>query len=1184
MSTSIDQLQLNINAQANRANDALDRLVGKLERLSSSLGSLNTANLTSLANGVNRLAGAMTNMKNVGTADFTRLSKNIEKLASLNAGMINQAAIAIHQFANSLYSLNTIKVPETVAQLSSLANGIAQLGYKSSTQAITNIPKLAVAIRQLMQALSGAPKVSQNLIDMTNALANLSRSGANVGSIAANASKGFNKFSISSNSAAKSSFNLASAIGKLYAQYWMLIRVFRWVREAINISSDLTEVQNVIDVTFGQAADKIEKFADTSIEKFGMSELTLKKVSSRFQAMGAAMEIDNGSISKANEFLNKQTRGYVGLSNSMADVSITLTKLTADMASLYNVEQDEVAEDLQAIFTGQTKPLRQYGIDLTEATLKEWALKNGLDANIKSMTQAQKAMLRYQYVLAHSGAAHGDFERTVNTWANQTRILKQNIQQLASVIGTTFINAFKPLVKVLNNAMAHIINFVKVVSNSLGKIFGWTYEEGNAGVSNDLDDAAGSAGDIADGMGDAEKAAKKLKSHLLGIDELNVYEPDTGSDDGNGSGSGGGSGSGVGTDGQWIKTESILKMYESELDTLYKLGDHIGQAITKALNGIDWEKTYESARNFGKGLADFLNGLISPELFGAVGKTIAGSLNSAIYSALSFARNFDFHEFGLSLAAGVNEFFTTFDFMSLAKTFDEWVDGLIEALGTFLSNVKWTDVISGIGDFLGALELDTVAVAILAFKLKGNVKKLLGSSLLNALVGGITLETITLALPQIVIPGTPAFDVIATQILDWISEGIEKILPEWAFDLLSNMGAGIILGIAAGAFAGPAGMIAGGIIGGILGAITSQWSQITDWWDKSVGAWWKNKVAPWFTKEKWSELFENIKKSLKLKWDETVGQWSDDISKWWNENVAPWFTEEKWISILEPIRTSFKRKWDEISKKWKEDLNLWWDESVKPWFTVEKWNGILDNIKKSFQTKWSETAKKWKEDLNLWWDESVKPWFTVEKWSKLLENIKSSFKGKWSETSVQWGDDIQNWWNTKVKPWFTVEKWTNILSNIPSAFRTAFKNAANAAIDVFNQLIRWINNKLTFSWDAHPMLNIEAGRIQLVNIPEIPKFATGGFPEDGLFMANSSELVGKFSNGRTAVANNAQIVEGIEGGVERAVTRVLAPYLADIAQNTKETANKDFAVNIGDKEIARANERGRRQMGYALIT
>ena len=98
----------------------------------------------------------------------------------------------------------------------------------------------------------------------------------------------------------------------------------------------------------------------------------------------------------------------------MSDVSLNLTKLTADMASFYDKDQADVAKDLQSVFTGMVVPLRKYGLDLTQATLKEWAMKNGMDADIKSMTQAEKAMLRYQYVLANTTAAQGDFARTAD--------------------------------------------------------------------------------------------------------------------------------------------------------------------------------------------------------------------------------------------------------------------------------------------------------------------------------------------------------------------------------------------------------------------------------------------------------------------------------------------------------------------------------------------------------------------------------------------------------------------------------------------------------------------------------------------------------------------------------------------------------------------------------------------------
>ena len=273
-----------------------------------------------------------------------------------------------------------------------MAKGIAQLGYKSSTKAIDNIPKLAVAMRQLMTELSKAPKVSQNLIDMTNALANLARTGASSGKATTSLSRSLNLFSKSSKSAKTSAFSLASAFGKMYATYWLLFRAFRKIKEAMDLSSQLTEIQNVVDVTFGKATGVLEKFAETSITQYGISELAAKKTASTYQAMGTAMGFSQGK---------------------MANMSVELTKLSADMASFYNVAQEDVAEDLNAVFTGMTRPLRQYGLDLTNATLKEWALKNGMDADIKSMSQAEKTMLRYQYVLANTGAAQGDFARTV---------------------------------------------------------------------------------------------------------------------------------------------------------------------------------------------------------------------------------------------------------------------------------------------------------------------------------------------------------------------------------------------------------------------------------------------------------------------------------------------------------------------------------------------------------------------------------------------------------------------------------------------------------------------------------------------------------------------------------------------------------------------------------------------------
>lgn len=755
MGTTVDSLDIQLQMQSQRAVTSIDTLISRLGTLNASLTKINGSGLTGVANGVNKLSNAMQGMKSVGTADFTRLANNITKIASLDSKSINRAASAIGQISKSLGSLKSASVSGTSKQVAELASSIAKLGYKSSTQAIENIPKLATAMRDLMSSLSKAPRVSQNLIDMTNALAKLARTGSSSGKAATSLSRSLDTYTKSTGKASSGTKGLASALGKMYATYWVLFRAFGKIGESITIASDLVEVQNVVDTVFGDMTAKVEQYADKSIEQFGMSELAFKQYASRFQAMGTAMGINSGIIGQANSFLNKATNGYVGLSDSMADVSLNLTQLTADMSSFYNVSQEDVARNLQAIFTGETEPLRKYGLDLTQATLAEWAMKQGLDADVQSMSQAEKTMLRYQYVLANTTAAQGDFARTANTWANQLRILQEQIKKWASVVGTGFIAAFKPFIQTLNNVMAKVIDFTENVLNALGHIFGWQFEISGGGITDDLadsmgdtavdtGDAAGSAGDLSDNLGDAAKNAKKLYSTVLGIDELNINNPDTGST-GSGSGGSGGTGgsgsggAGAGSAGTGLTTtmtrnDAILKAYESSIDNLYELGEYIGDTLTKTLNSINWDKVYQGARNFGKGLADFLNGLISPELFGAVGRTIAGALNTAIYAALSFGETFDFYDFGVSIATGINEFFRTFDFGALAQTLNVWVDGLIDTIAGFLKTISWADILKAAGTFLGTLELDTVGVIIGAFTLKNSVSTIAGmfSNLLSS--------------------------------------------------------------------------------------------------------------------------------------------------------------------------------------------------------------------------------------------------------------------------------------------------------------------------------------------------------------------------------------------------------------------------------------------------------------------
>lgn len=1239
MATDIDTLQIQINAQAQKANTAIDTLVRKLDRLTTSLSKIDSSKLNSLSSGIDQLATSVTQMNGVKSDNLVNVTKTLNKIAKIDYSKLNAAGSGLSTLSQGMATIgglgnlsnvtpavnaiknlartdlsgfDTGKMQTIASTLSSFANQLgtstkidasvtkiisAMARLANSGQSIGNVsayfPVLGQHVTSLVQSLSGAgaidigvakvvdgiarlasagnkvgitvanlqslgdgvvnlvnrlnalPKVNSNIANLILGLGNIASSGTRAGSVVGGLSTRLNAFSNSASTSTKKAFSLASAIGKVYASYWMSFRAFRLIGKAINISSDLTEVQNVVDVTFGDMAYKVEEFAKNSIEQFGMSELALKQYSSRFQSMGTNMGVNNSALQKASEFLSKQTNGYVELSDSMSDVSLTLTKLTADMASFYNVEQKDVAEDLASIFTGQTRPLRTYGLDLTEATLKEWALKNGLDANIDAMTQAEKTMLRYQYVLSNTGAAHGDFARTADTWANQVRILKENFRDLGKTLGGSFIGFLKPVVKALNVVIGKLKEFAVAVSNSLGKIFGWKYEDTGGGMTSDIEDAESASGGVSDNLGSAADNAKKLKNNLLGIDELNVLSNDDTSGSGSSSGGGGigGGGSSSADGGNWTKTESLLD-YESELDTLYKLGDYIGTKLTTAMNNIGWKKVYKGAENFGTGLANFLNGLISPELFGAVGTTIAGALNTALHTALAFGETFDFYDFGVSIATGINNFFATFEFETLAETLNTWVDDLKEAIQGFLDTITWESILEGAGDFLGTLELDTVSVIIGTIL----IKKLLGMHLVGT-----------------------ALSIIGTSVSRSIAQAIaSKLGIELAAD------AGIKTALTTGltkAFNGISwtkvlGGLAGiaSIIGGVAIAVKNFFSM------------WENGFS-WL-----NEALMVLGIALGA-----VGAVILGVPAAIAGVVAGI------VAAIATVAIVVHDNWDAIVSFFTEAIPAFLEEHVKPWFTVEKWQEIFGNIKSAFTKKWNEIVGWWKTTaIYKWWDDDVKPWFTVEKWKTEFDNIKKSLKEKWDEIKEWWSNTaIAKWWDEDVKPWFSLEKWKEVLSDIPKAFKEGFKNAANAAIEIFNKLIGWINDKMNFSWDSITILGkeiIPAGNIQLFTIPKIPKFESGGFVEPNvpsqysLIMAGehgNAELIGSVG-GKTAVAGGAEIT-----GISNAVYSTSEQEIRELREMNnllRRLLEKDTSVNIGDREIYKASLRGAKASGRLLVT
>lgn len=234
----------------------------------------------------------------------------------------------------------------------------------------------------------------------------------------------------------------------------------------------------------------------------------------------------------------------------------------------------------------------------------------------------------------------------------------------------------------------------------------------------------------------------------------------------------------------------------------------------------------------------------------------------------------------------------------------------------------------------------------------------------------------------------------------------------------------------------------------------------------------------------------------------TFSSWGKDIENFWTENVSPWFTKEKWQEFGENIKTAISTKWNEFKDWWATTgFYSWWTENVSPWFTLQKWQELGQGIYDGISAKWNE-FKDWWENTAIvsWWDNNVAPWFTLEKWLELAKNIKEGISTKWGETATEWSDNITNWWNNSVAPWFKLEKWTNLLSKIPDAFKTAFKNAANGAIAIFNTFIDWLNKKMHFEWDAIEIMGqqiVPSGNVQLFTIPKIPQLAKGAVFKGG---------------------------------------------------------------------------------------
>lgn len=331
-------------------------------------------------------------------------------------------------------------------------------------------------------------------------------------------------------SAIKQSFNgLGSAvkkIGLLIGGAFAVGKLAQFGKECVELGSDLTEVQNVVDVTFTTMSDKVNEFAKNAMTSAGLSETMAKRYVGTF-----------GAMSKSFGF--SEAQAY--------DMSTALTQLTGDVASFYNISQDEAYTKLKSVFTGETETLKDLGVVLTQNALDQYALANGYGKTTSAMTEQEKVALRLAFVQKQLSAASGDFIRTSDSWANQVRVMQLQLQSLKATVGQGLINLFTPVLRVINILLGKLATLANAFKSFTELITG-KKSSGQTGASGaglvgtdaiaDTADQYGNAADNAEKLADAtndtadatKKATKAAKGYLSPLDEINNYSTDKSAD------------------------------------------------------------------------------------------------------------------------------------------------------------------------------------------------------------------------------------------------------------------------------------------------------------------------------------------------------------------------------------------------------------------------------------------------------------------------------------------------------------------------------------------------------------------------------------------------------------------------------------------------------------------------------
>lgn len=797
--------------------DGAKKTADGIEKVVNSFNNLGNANFND--SGINKTVNALNRLFKVDTSkfnpnDFVRITDSISKL-----GNMPDVSSGVNRFVSSLSRL-----ANAGTKTGQSANDILRLGQQTALAArelgsvgainddvnmfVQSIGRLATAGNKTAQTASGlstlsketieffkamqnAPKVSQNTIAMTQALAQLASAGGRVGTATNSVTSAFEKLSKAGtstmNALKKASSGIVSALqritgaGKgvngLTLSLGNLLKtavgfnigygLLNFGKSMFELGSDVTEVENVVDVAFGGMAQSAYDFAKTAQEQFGLSKLSALRYSgilmSMFNASGVAQR-------------------------DAAEMSTTLTGLAGDLASFYNIDQEDAFTKLRSALAGEVEPMRALGVDMTVASMEAYALSQGITESWQSMSQAEKVMLRYNYLMLVTSAQQNDFQRTQASFANQTRLLTLNLQQLAATLGQGLIAAVLPAVTALNKLFAVLQKAAVAVRNFFYVLTGYK-GGGSSGIVTDIstamDDIADSSGAATGGIGDAADAAEDLKDQLtlLPFDQINKLSDVSVGDTGSGGGTGGGIGdTGLGDidDGladlgekdpekyvsPWAErireaflaedweglgaeiadglnkglqkvydvinwrnvgpkitafTTAFTQTFNSLVDNLDwdLLGRTIGTGVNTLVNTLNQLITGINWTNLGNSFANGVMGIVDEVNWTNLGNLIGNKFMIAWRIFLGFVDTLDFRKIGKSLADGFNGAIESIDLSVIGSGIGTAVSGILEMFREFAQNADWSEVgeeiANGINSFFDNFNFSELASTLNAW-------------------------------------------------------------------------------------------------------------------------------------------------------------------------------------------------------------------------------------------------------------------------------------------------------------------------------------------------------------------------------------------------------------------------------------------------------------------------------------